>query len=107
MPTLTRRHALTLSPVAAPLLAACAPGQPTDGPAGQSHQPVQLTYLHHWGPTAAHGPITDTLVARWNRENPTTSVTGTAPIPEARCNPNPVPSHHEPRYPLPVVRAAG
>src|SRR5688500_4899402 len=79
MPAITRRHALsaTSAALAGPVLAACGgPGAPNSTPA-QSLQPEQLSYLHQWSPTQGHGPITDTLVARWNQENPTTTLTGT------------------------------
>lgn len=72
MKRLTRRHLLGAAPAALPLVAACAPSGGTDSAATQSQQPIQLTYLHQWSPTQGHGPITDTLVARWNQENPTT-----------------------------------
>jgi ABC-type glycerol-3-phosphate transport system substrate-binding protein len=77
---LSRRDAvLRLVPAAVtPLLAACAGGGGGgEGAPAQSQQPVQLNYLHQWSPTQGHGPITDTLVARWNQENPTTIITGT------------------------------
>ena len=80
MQAITRRHALVSlvsSFAAVPALAACGgPGGGDNVPA-QSQQSVQLSYLHQWSPTQGHGPITDTLVARWNQENPTTTVTGT------------------------------
>src|SRR5687767_10752142 len=76
MPAISRRHAL-LTTAAIPALAACGgPGASDSNPA-QAQQPISLSYLHEWSPTQGHGPITDTLVARWNQENPTTQVTGT------------------------------
>ena len=72
---LTRR-AVLLSLAAAPALAACG-GPVGESVPAQSQQPVQLSYLHQWSPTQGHGPITDSLVARWNQENPNTTLTGT------------------------------
>ncbi|MBI3973904.1 MAG: extracellular solute-binding protein [Chloroflexi bacterium] len=56
-------------------LAACMPGDQSAGRAADG-TPVQLTYLHQWSPTQGHGPITDTLVARFKEQHPSIQVEG-------------------------------
>lgn|GEM_PF-1318961 len=78
---LTRRRLVALAGAtgaiaSGPVLAACAGGQATDGAPSANEPRVQLTYLHQWSPTQGHGPITDTLVARFKEQNPTTQVEG-------------------------------
>ena len=76
----TRRGLLATGAVlAGAALAACgAPGGATpEGTGSSTAQPVSLSYLHQWSPTQGHGPITDSLVARWNQQNPNIQVTGT------------------------------
>jgi len=81
----TRRRAAAAIPGAAlaggVLGAACAApgaGGATGGeaPAGAAGPPVQLTYLHQWGPTQGHGPITDTLLARFREQHPAIRIEG-------------------------------
>jgi ABC-type glycerol-3-phosphate transport system substrate-binding protein len=56
-------------------LAACgAPGAPAGGSA--TEQPVRLTYLHQWSATQGHGPITDTLTARFREQHPAIHLEG-------------------------------
>lgn len=57
-------------------LAAC--GTAGDESAGRAadNTPVRLTYLHQWSPTQGHGPITDTLVARFKDQHPAIQVEG-------------------------------
>jgi len=67
---LTRRRLVALAGAtgaiaSGPVLAACAGEQATDGAPSANEPRVQLTYLHQWSPTQGHGPITDTLVARF------------------------------------------
>lgn len=69
--------AATVPAATVPALAACGGPAASDATPAQSQKPVQLSYLHQWSPTQGHGPITDTLVARWNQENPTITVSGT------------------------------
>ena len=76
LPAVTRRRAL-FAAAAVPALAACGGPTGSESVPAQSQQPIQLNYLHQWSPTQGHGPITDSLVARWNQENPTTTLTGT------------------------------
>lgn len=57
-------------------LAACGT-RGDQGGGTKTEQPVQLTYLHQWSPTQGHGPITDTLVARFTEQHPTIRVEGT------------------------------
>jgi ABC-type glycerol-3-phosphate transport system substrate-binding protein len=60
-------------------LAACgAPAEPGPPEAGgaPSGAPVRLTYLHQWSQTQGHGPVTETLVARFNEQHPTVQVEG-------------------------------
>jgi ABC-type glycerol-3-phosphate transport system substrate-binding protein len=63
---------------AATALAACGAttGGKADNASSAALTPAKLTYLHQWSPTQGHGPITDTLVARWNQENPTIQLEG-------------------------------
>src|SRR5687767_15947774 len=75
-PSAPTRRSLLTTLAATPVLAACG-GPGGESVPAQAQQPVQLSYLHQWSPTQGHGPITDTLVARWNQENPTTTLTGT------------------------------
>jgi ABC-type glycerol-3-phosphate transport system substrate-binding protein len=73
-----RQLLLTGGTLAGVLLAACGPfgRRPADGDAGESATPVQLTYLHQWSQTQGHGPITDTLVARFAEQHPAIRVEG-------------------------------
>jgi ABC-type glycerol-3-phosphate transport system substrate-binding protein len=75
-----------LGPVGGALLAACGAPAPGGGPpdaggggggsGGGASAPVRLTYLHQWSPTQGHGPITDTLVARFVEQHPTIRLEG-------------------------------
>jgi ABC-type glycerol-3-phosphate transport system substrate-binding protein len=69
------RRALGLSS-AVGALAACGPLGGTGGErsAARGDQPVKLTYLHQWSQTQGHGPITETLVARFREQFPTIQV---------------------------------
>ena len=78
MLALTRRRLFAAVPVAAtPVLAACGAGGASDPAPSANEPPVQLTYVHEWSPTQGHGPITDTLAARFGEQNPNTKVQST------------------------------
>ena len=76
---LARLTALAAAGAAALPAAACAPpvgGQRAEGVPSPAEPAVQLTYVHEWSPTQGHGPITDTLLARFGEQHPTTQVQG-------------------------------
>ncbi len=60
---------------AASLLAGCAvAGSSAGASARPTAPPVKLTYLHQWSPTQGHGPITNTLAARFRQLNPSIDI---------------------------------
>jgi ABC-type glycerol-3-phosphate transport system substrate-binding protein len=55
--------------------AACGLGGTQGNSGAATAEPtVKLTYLHQWSQTQGHGPITDTLAARFREQNPTIQV---------------------------------
>jgi ABC-type glycerol-3-phosphate transport system substrate-binding protein len=56
----------------APALAAC--GRSPAPVAQPTAPPVKLTYLHQWSPQQGHGPITDTLAARFRQQHPSIDI---------------------------------